>query len=132
MKYFTLKELTESSTAKQFNISNDPNETITQNLINLVNYILDPLREAWGSPIYVTSGYRSPELNKKVKGAKTSQHVLGQAADIKGGDKITNKKLFQLIQSLKLPYDQLIDEYDYSWIHISYSPRNRRQILHIK
>lgn len=132
MKYFTLKELTESSTAKQFNISNDPNETITQNLINLVNYILDPLREAWGSPIYVTSGYRSPELNKKVKGAKTSQHILGQAADIKGGDKITNKKLFQLIQSLKLPYDQLIDEYDYSWIHISYSPRNRRQILHIK
>lgn len=132
MKYFTLKELTKSSTAKQFNISNDPNETITQNLINLVNYILDPLREAWGSPIYVTSGYRSPELNKKVKGAKTSQHMLGQAADIKAGDKMTNKKLFQLIQSLKLPYDQLIDEYDYSWIHVSYSPRNRRQILHIK
>lgn len=132
MKYFTLKELTKSSTAKQFNISNDPNETITQNLINLVNYILDPLREAWGSPIYVTSGYRSPELNKKVKGAKTSQHMLGQAADIKAGDKMTNKKLFQLIQSLKLPYDQLIDEYDYSWIHVSYSPRNRKQILHIK
>lgn len=132
MKYFTIKELTKSSTAVQYKIDNSPSQDIINNLEALVNNILDPLREAYGRPIIVTSGYRCQALNTKVKGAKTSQHVLGQAADIKAGSPAENKKLFDLIQRLKLPYDQLIDEYNYSWVHVSFGPRNRRQILHIK
>ena len=84
--------------------------------------------------IIVSSGYRCPELNKAVGGARTSQHTLGQAADIhtKSNSKESNKQLFELIKQLKLPFDQLINEYNYSWVHVSYSNRNRRQILNIK
>lgn len=132
MKYFTLNEFYKSATADQYKIDNTPNEEAIKNIEALVTVILDPLREAWGKPIYVTSGYRCSELNKRVKGSNTSQHRTGQAADVKVGSKADNKRLFQLIQRLRLPFDQLIDEYNYSWIHISYSPKNRRQILHIR
>ena len=134
MKYFTIEELTKSATASRRGIDNTPDESVKKNLIRLVNNILDPLREAWGAPIIVTSGYRCGRLNKAVGGAAKSQHMYGQAADIRTvSDKPSdNKKLFDLIRELKLPYDQLIDEYGYNWIHVSYGPRNRRQILHIK
>lgn len=134
MKYFTIAELTKSATASRRGIDNTPSSTIKANLTELVDNILDPLREAWGAPIIVSSGYRSPKLNRAVGGAKTSQHMYGQAADIRTvSDKPSdNKKLFDLILKLNLPYDQLIDEYGYNWIHVSYSPRNRKQILHIK
>lgn len=132
MKYFTINELCKSTTAQQNRIDNTPSLEIVKNLEQLVTNILDPLREAWGKPIFVTSGYRCKKLNAKVGGSKTSQHVLGQAADIKTDSVSNNKKLFQLIQSLKLPYDQLINEYNYSWVHVSFGPRNRRQILNIK
>jgi len=73
----------------------------------LITNILDPLRESWGNPIIVSSGYRCQELNKAVGGAKTSQHLLGQASDIhtKSNTREENKKLFDLIKSLKLPFD---------------------------
>lgn len=132
MKYFTIKELSKSNTAAQLKIDNTPNEEQTNNLIKLVDNILDPLREAWGRPITVNSAFRSPTLNAKVGGAKTSQHLTGYAADVTAGSPADNKKLFNLVQDLKLPFDQLIDEYNFKWIHVSYSPRNRRQILHIK
>lgn len=134
MKYFTEKELTKSPTANRLKINNTPTASVRANLKSLVDNILDPLREAWGAPIIVSSGYRCPKLNSAVGGAKTSQHMYGQAADIRTvSDKPSdNKKLFDLIQKLGLPYDQLIDEYGYNWIHVSYSSRNRRQILHIK
>lgn len=134
MKYFTIKELTQSETARKYNISNIPNKEQEQNLIQLVHNILDPLREAYKKPIIVTSGFRSAELNTKINGSKTSQHMKGQAADIKSKEDTIeeNKKLFKLIQDLNLPFDQLIDEYNYNWVHVSFSPRNRRQILHIK
>lgn len=132
MKYFTIKELSKSTTADQYKIDNTPTQEAAKNLILLVDNILDPLREALGKSITVTSGYRSKALNSKVKGSTTSQHVLGQAADIKIGGPSENKKLFELIQKLNLPYDQLIDEYNFSWVHVSYGPRNRKQILHIK
>jgi uncharacterized protein YcbK (DUF882 family) len=132
MKYFTIKELCKSTTANKYNIDNTPNEEIISNLTALVENVLDPLREAWGRPITVSSGYRCKALNTKVKGSSTSQHMLGQAADISAGTIEENKKLFQLAQNLKLPYDQLIDEYGYSWVHISYGPRNRRSVLHLK
>ena len=131
MKYFTIKELCKSSTAIQKGIDNTPNSEIVNNLKKLVEYILDPLRERYGKPIHVNSGYRCDALNKAVGGSKTSQHRYGLAADITAGSKFENRRLFILAQKLDLPYDQLIDEKGYSWIHISYSEKPRKQILHL-
>ena len=131
MKYFTIKELCQSSTAAQKRIDNTPNSTIISNLELLVKHILDPLRERYGKPIHVNSGYRSPALNKAVGGSKTSQHMTGLAADITTGSIQGNKKLFALVQSLNLPFDQLIDENKFKWIHVSYSTNPRKQILHL-
>lgn len=131
MKYFTIEELTASPTAKRKGIRNTPGLTETRNLFALVNNILDPLREAYGKPIVVTSGYRCYLLNRAVGGATSSQHTKGQAADIRtlSDKREDNKKLFDLILSLKLPFDQLINEYNYDWVHVSFGPKNRRQVL---
>lgn len=135
-KYFTLEEMLESATARRLKIAeqfNPPAEIIT-NLELLCKNILDPLREKCGA-ITVTSGYRSPALNKAVKGAKSSQHMKGQAADIRGIN-CSNAELFNQIQKLKLPFDQMIWEYgtdkEPSWVHVSFGSLNRRQILYVK
>lgn len=135
MKYFTMNELTHSATAIRKGIDNTPDNTAKANLTALVANILDPLREAYGKPIVVSSGYRCAKLNRAVGGVARSQHITGQAADIQSvsKSKADHKKLFELVQRLRLPYDQLIDEYDYKWVHISFSNRgNRRQVLHVK
>lgn len=134
MKFFSIEELTKSDTAQQKGIKNIPSKEQEQNLIALIENVLDPLREAYGKPIVVTSGFRCKELNKAVGGSPSSQHLLGLAADIRTIEdtKAENKKLFDLAQKLKLPFDQLIDENDLDWVHISYSNRNRRQVLTIK
>ena len=131
MKYFTIKELCQSSTATQKGIDNTPNSEIVNNLTQLVDNILDPLRKEYGKPIKVNSGYRCDALNKAVGGSKTSHHRFGLAADITAGNKFENRKLFILAQKLNLPFDQLIDEKDYSWVHISFSTKPRKQILHL-
>jgi hypothetical protein len=134
MKYFTIQELTASATAKRKGIDNTPDAVATANLTALVANILDPLREAYGKPIVVTSGYRCTKLNRAVGGAARSQHCKGQAADIRtlSDRKWENHQLFDLIRKLKLPFDQLIDEYDYDWVHVSYRQgQNRREVLHI-
>ena len=131
MKYFTIKELCKSSTATLKRIDNTPNSEIVNNLEQLVDNILDPLREAYGKPIKVNSGYRCEALNVAVGGSKTSQHRYGLAADITTGSRLENKKLFILAKQLNLPFDQLIDEKAYSWIHISFSKNPRKQILHL-
>ena len=134
MKYFTISELIKSATAKRNNIKNEPSVQEELNLVALVENILDPLREAYGKPIIVNSGFRNKQLNNLVGGSKTSQHLTGQAVDIRSVEDTIeeNKKIFNLVQKLNLPFDQLIDEYNFDWIHVSYSPRNRKQILHIK
>lgn len=135
MKYFTMNELTHSATAIRKGIDNTPDNTAKANLTALVANILDPLREAYGKPIVVSSGYRCAKLNRAVGGVARSQHITGQAADIQSvsKSKADHKKLFELVQRLRLPYDQLIDEYDYKWVHISFNTRgNRRQVLHVK
>ena len=99
--------------------------------MQLVYYILDPLCEKYGKPIIVNGAYRCPELNKAVGGSKTSQHMKGLAADITVGSSTQNKKLFQLIIDMDLPYDQLIDEKNFRWIHVSYTKNPRKQILHL-
>lgn len=134
MQYFTLNELIKSSTAIRKGIDNTPNQQQKTNLEDLVNYILDPLRKYYGKPIIVTSGFRCEKLNSLIGGSKTSDHKNGRAADIRSvqDTKQENKKLFDLIIKLDLPFDQLINEHDYDWVHVSYSPKHRRQILQIK
>lgn len=105
MKYFTIKELCKSTTAIQRKIDNTPNSEIVNNLTLLVDNILDPLREKYGKPITVNSGYRCPALNKAVNGSKTSQHVKGLAADITVGSPSKNKALFDLAIKMDLPFD---------------------------
>ena len=94
MKYFTIKELCKSSTAVQKGIDNTPNSEIVNNLEQLVDFILDPLREKYGKPIKINSGYRCDRLNKAVGGSATSQHRYGLAADITAGSRLENKLLF--------------------------------------
>lgn len=132
MKYFTMSELTNSSTARQLHINNEPDAEARANLIALVDNVLDKARSAWGRSIVVTSGYRSPRLNKVVGGVRNSQHMTGEAADITTGSIEGNRWLFEYIRK-NLPYDQLIDESNYSWIHVSYRPEggNRQQILRL-
>lgn len=130
MKYFTFTEFERSDTATRFAIDNTMPETAKKNVAALVDTVLDPLREAWGKPIIVTSGYRCQELNKAVGGAKTSHHLSGMAADITTGNRVDNRRLFELVQKLGLPFTQLIDESNFSWVHISLDPANvKRQIL---
>lgn len=131
MKYFTIRELTKSETAIRKRIDNTPSKKQEGNLRNLVKYILDPLREAYGKPIVVTSGFRCQALNDILGGSKTSQHKEGEASDIRTVEdtREENKKLFDLIIELDLPFDQLINENNFDWIHVSYSNRNRKQIL---
>ena len=133
MKFFTLRELTKSDTAIRKGIKNVPSKSEEANLIVLVENILDPLREAYGKPIIVTSGYRCEELNRLIGGSKTSQHRSGQAVDIRTviDTPEENKKLYDLIIKLNLPVDQLIDEHNFDWVHVSYSPKHRKQILKI-
>lgn len=129
MKYFTIEELCQSDKARQMGIDNTPTEDVIDSLSDLVENVLDPAREKIGKPVAVSSGYRCPELNRAVGGVVTSQHVKGEAADLTTGNRKENKRLFQIIRD-NLPFDQLIDEYDYSWVHVSYRRSgNRKQIL---
>ena len=82
MIYFTITELCYSETAKEKGIDNSPTTEVRANLVTLVNNLLDPLREAWKSPIRVTSGFRCGVLNKAVGGSTTSAHLYGLAGDI--------------------------------------------------
>ena len=124
MKYFTIEELTSTETG----LSNIPAQAQKQNLIALTENVLDPIRTLLGRPITVNSGYRSHPVNDKVKGSKTSQHLKGEAADLTCEN---NKLLFELIRD-HFTFDQLINEYDYKWIHVSFSQlHNRNQILKI-
>lgn len=123
MKYFTIKELTKSSTAESKGIDNTPTPEVDRNLTALVDNILDGVREIYGKPITVNSGYRCPELNKAVGGSATSDHVKGFAADITGGSKEENERLFNIIKH-NFHFSQLIDEKNFSWVHVSYNPNN--------
>ena len=122
---FTIEELTRTS-SKFVNV---PSTVERVALKQLAINVLQPLRDAYGKPITVNSGYRSPLVNKSVGGVPTSQHIKGEAADITGGSKQENKILFEMIKNT-LDFDQLIDEKNYSWIHVSYKTiGNRKQIL---
>lgn len=136
MGYFTIAEFVKSETAEKKGIDNRLPKELLPNAQALIDNVLDPLRKAYGKPIVVSSGYRCEALNKAVGGSKTSDHMNGRAADIVGtpNTPAENRKLFNLIQELKLPFDQLIwekgDVVGPDWVHVSYRGEgNRNQVL---
>jgi len=124
-KNLTLSEVTKSITAKRLGIDNTPDDWTTENLRQVALNVFQPLRDAFKCPIYVSSGYRSPELNAAVRGSVRSQHMEGRAldldADVFGG--CTNSQIFQYIKN-NLEFDQLIwefgDDDNPDWVHVSY------------
>ena len=134
--HFTIEELCASQTAKARGIQNKPGTAEIICLVYLTAYVLEPLREAMGEPISISSGYRCERLNRAVGGVANSQHMKGQAADLCiDGDLEKGKRWFNWIKT-HLNFDQLIWEHDRSgtyWIHVSYVPaaygRNRRQVI---
>lgn len=127
MNRFTFDEMTASDKARELGIDNTPPAWARQNIVALVQNILDPLREAFGKPIYVTSGYRCPRLNVAVGGVANSNHMKGLAADIRATgkyqiDREENRRLYDLARQLRLPVKELLWEKGGSWIHISLDP----------
>lgn len=129
MKHFSFQEFERSQTAVRFAIDNSIPDNLKNNIAALVDNVLDPLREAWGRPISVTSGFRSPPLNSRVGGVPSSMHLSGHAADISAGSPDDNRKLYQLARSLRLPFFELIGQkYGFRWIHISHNPHRPQRI----
>ncbi len=131
----TLKEVSKSLTATRRGIDNEPKGEHLTALINLANNVFQPIREHFGKPIFVSSGYRSPELNKAIGGSKTSQHCKGEAIDIDNDAREypSNADIFWYIYD-HLDFDQMIwefgDDKNPSWVHVSYkSEGNRKQVL---
>ena len=124
-KNLTLAEVTKSATASRLGIDNTPDEWTTENLRQIAINVFQPLRDAFGCPIYVSSGYRCPEVNRAIGGAKRSQHMEGRALDLDadtfGG--CTNAEIFHWIKE-NVEFDQLIwefgDEHNPNWVHVSY------------
>ena len=126
-KNFTLEELIFSVTANNHGINNTPNAEAKAALKRLAVEVLQPIRDAWGKPIVVSSGYRCTRLNAMIGGVKNSQHILGQAADIKASNPSENGKLHALIKRMvkagQIKVGQLIWEYgtktNPKWVHVS-------------
>ena len=144
MKYFTIEELCQSETADKLKIDNTPSEEIKKNLETLVDCLLDPLREAWGSPIIINSGYRCPILNKAVGGSKTSSHMSGWSVDMRPKNgKMEEFKKF-VVEFIKTKFwDQCILESSgkpgtpnyVEWVHLSLynnSGKQRKQIFSLE
>ena len=133
MKHFTVNELCQSDTATARKISNIPTKEVAANLEKLIDNCLDVIRKAYGKPISVNCGYRSPKLNAEVGGSKTSDHLLGRAADLDNTPGL-QECIIGLIIDGKLKFDQFIIEKPGAdgrgrWLHVSFRDKNRFQAL---
>ena len=123
-KYFSFTEMIlTASTAQENNL---PDWDDINRLLELCRWILDPVREMYGKPIVVTSGFRTSFLNRLVGGVSTSQHMQGLAADLRCDNP---KALFDLIAESDLPFDQLIYYQKKKFVHVSYSPTYRHEVI---
>lgn len=131
-EHFTLSEFVRSEMAAHKHIDNTPSPEVVDNLRALCRHVLEPARTAFGAPIFVTSGYRCPALNKAVGGKPTSQHQYGEAADLQVQGVRNLKRLYKVIKDHGI-FDQLLYETNQAgtkWIHVSYtSYGNRRQAI---
>lgn len=126
MLNFTMSELIHSDKANLHKINNVPTDPkFLDNMLNLIVYCLQPLRNKVGKPIIITSGYRCQKVNKLVGGVSNSQHQTGQAVDftIKG---MTVAQAVEYIKISGIEFDQLINEYG-AWVHISYNKGHNRK-----
>ena len=125
---FKISELIHSDRAIEKNINNMPDIDALDNMLELIVYCLQPIRNLIKKPMIITSGYRCEKLNELIDGSEKSQHMRGQAADFKISG-MKPKEIVEIIKNSPIPFDQLINEYD-SWVHVSYSKgKNRRQVL---
>ena len=125
-------EATKSNTALIKKINNVPNEIEFEAMKLVAEKCFEPVRVWYNKPIKINSFFRCKLLNKAVGGSKTSGHVLGNSIDISAGSKTENKKLFDWLKE-NTNFDQLINEYNYSWVHVSYKRiNNRNMVLTIK
>ncbi len=130
-KNFVLSEITRSNTAKRLGIDNEPTKKDLENLQRIVTNLLQPVRNHLG-PIRISSGYRSKELNRAIGGSNKSQHSKGEAVDIQfwRDGQMCNKEVYDWIIDNAVEFDQMINEFDFSWIHISLKKsNNRREVL---
>ncbi len=131
---FKISELIKSDTAIRYNINNMPDINSLDNMLLLIVFCLQPIREKLGKPIIITNGFRSYSLWKKLsdldlKPSKTSQHLEGKAADLAVAG-MSQHDLFYFILNSGIEYDQLIWEQDSNCVHISYNKgRNRKEAL---
>ena len=131
-KHITFKEATFSATAQRLGIKNEPTLEHLKAMITVAEKCFEPLREWYGKPLRINSFYRGKDLNRAVKGSLSSQHCKGEAIDIDAGSVAENKKIHDWIKA-NLEFTQLINEYNYSWVHVSYDPKNlKKQCLIIK
>jgi hypothetical protein len=133
-EHFALAEFTRSESAKRHGVSNEPTPEHLQNLINLCEKVLEPIRIKFG-PINISSGYRSKALNHYIGGSLNSQHCEAKAADIDqdGMGGASNTEIFNYIKD-NLDFDQMIWEFGDNnkpdWVHVSYNgAKNRKQVL---
>lgn len=127
MLNFTITELVKSDTAEKNGINNTPDINSLDNLLELIFYVLQPLRNKLGKPMIITSGFRSAKVNQLVGGVSNSQHLYGQACDFVVNG-MTPAQVVEFVKKSGIEFDQLIDEG--SWTHISYNKgHNRKQVL---
>ena len=130
-KNFTLSEMTKSETALRHDMDNTPDQTVISNLQALAVHVLQPVRDHYGKGVKVNSGFRSPDVNARVGGSRTSDHTRGMAADIEIPG-VPNAELAEWIRG-NLPFTQLILEFytrgvpDSGWVHVSYDPANLKK-----
>lgn len=122
---FSISELTKSETANLHNIENTPDIKSLDNMLDLIVYVLQPIRDRLQKPMIITSGYRNEDVNRLIGGKPTSQHLKGQAVDFIVPNMAVDE-VIMFIRNSYIEYDQLINEYD-KWIHISYDKGNNRQ-----
>ena len=135
MKYFSLCEMTRSDTARRLGIDNTPSDEIKKNLTLFIEKVLDPIREDWGSPISVSSGYRCPELNAKVGGAKTSGHLYGYCADLQVKGDLRKLSCFvkDWMKDHHMKWDELLYESSggVTWLHFCWIGKDGKQRMKI-
>jgi len=128
---FVLSEITRSNAAKRLGIDNGPSKEHLRSIQRIITNLIQPMREALG-PIRISSGYRNPALNRAIGGSVKSQHCKGEALDLQfwSEGKISNKEIYNWVLESGVEFDQMINEFDFAWIHISLIKEdNRKQVL---
>ena len=130
-EHFYLREFVGSSTATARGIENIPSKSVIKNLRNLCKQVLEPLRNHYGKAIYISSGYRCPELNQAVGGVAFSQHLTGEAADLVLPSIALGKEWLEWIRQNIRNFDQCILERNRKglcWLHVSCRPEGQEHM----